>query len=126
MGASCRKPKYSRLESYDETNLDRVYKLVSFQLVELSKKMNTFYYSECQAGGVIRMIELLNIQVSSVYIRRLPVYDDFFPSPPYSKDERPEISSQEKEIIFFEYLKEVVLHWNDFCNEYTDKVLFFN
>jgi hypothetical protein len=100
-------------------NVERVYRLVSGQLTSITEELEDFYYHDLSEERMIRRIGIIFIQLDSVYFRDSPKYEDFLPSPPYSKeDDVKPLKLQEKQEIFYTYLEECVKHMNTFCNEY--------
>lgn len=99
-------------------NVERVYHVVSGELTCLTKGRKVFHYSHYTEKNIKARLEMIFIQLDSVYFGQSPKYEDFLPSPPYSKEEEKPLSDEEKEEIFHKYYMECIRYMNSFCNEY--------
>jgi hypothetical protein len=111
--------KYQKIErTFPTKNMRRIYELVSDELTFITKKMRKFVYYKQSEELVNYHIELIFLQLKTVYVVDQPSYQDFLTPPSYEEDEDKEKIRERKKRIFEEYVKECISYMNRFCSEY--------
>ena len=101
-------------------NIRRIYELVSEELTFITKKMRDFLYHDHSEDIVIFHIDVIFLQMKTVYIEEQPSYQDFLTPPSYNEDEDEDDTKirKRKKQIFEKYIKKCISYMSGFCSEY--------